>query len=290
MGVATRAEAQSLPAPWSTRDIGSPAVAGSASVASGTFTVTGAGTDIWGTADQFRFVYQPVQGDVDIRARVATLQMRDVWSKAGVAIRGDLTAGAPNAFMLASADRGYAFQWRTTAGGVTSHTGGPGGTAPGWVRLVRTGNLFTSYHSTDGASWKAVGTQSIAMGSTVYVGLAVTSHNPSSASTATFTNVSAGSAAALPSPWTNRDIGAPTVAGRASHAAGTFTVTGAGADIWHSSDQFHFAYQPVQGDTEIVARVASFQGPDSWSKAGVMIRESMTGNSPNVFVAATIAN
>src|SRR6202022_15202 len=72
-----------LPAPWSTADIGSPAQAGSAAYASGTFTVKGGGADIWGTSDQFRFVYQQMTGNGEIVARVASLTNTDPWAKAG---------------------------------------------------------------------------------------------------------------------------------------------------------------------------------------------------------------
>jgi regulation of enolase protein 1 (concanavalin A-like superfamily) len=287
VAAATPAAAQTLPAPWATGDIGSPSVAGSASVSSGTFTVAGAGTDIWGTSDQFRFVYQPLQGDVDVRARVTALQTMDVWSKAGVMIRSSLAANASHASMFVSAARDYAFQRRSTTGGSSLHTAGPAGTAPGWVRLVRSGNVLTAYHSTNGTTWTTVGSQTITMGTTIYVGLAVTSHHPSSTSTATFTNVTATGAGGLPAPWTSGDIGSPALAGSATAAGGTFTVTGAGSDIWNTSDQFRFVYQPVQGDTEIVARVASLQGPHTYSKAGVMIRAALTGPSQNAFVGAT---
>ena len=50
----------------------------------GTYSVTGAGADIWGTADAFRFVYQPLSGDGQIVARVATVQNTNAWVKAGV--------------------------------------------------------------------------------------------------------------------------------------------------------------------------------------------------------------
>ena len=85
-----------MPAPWQTQDIGAVGVAGSASLAAATstFTVTGAGADIWGTADALRYAYQPLSGDGQIIARVATVQNTNVWVKAGVMIRGDVTAGA----------------------------------------------------------------------------------------------------------------------------------------------------------------------------------------------------
>jgi len=43
-------------------------MAGSASFATGLFTVTGAGADIWGAADAFQFVSQSVNGDAQIVA------------------------------------------------------------------------------------------------------------------------------------------------------------------------------------------------------------------------------
>jgi len=63
-------------------------------------------------------------------------------------------------------------------------------TTPAWVRLVRSGSVITTYWSTNGTTWTLVGSETISMASTVYVGLAATSHNASSATTAVFDNVS----------------------------------------------------------------------------------------------------
>src|ERR1039457_3619038 len=52
-----------LPAGWSDTDIGSPGLAGSASYASGAWTVTGGGSDIWNAADQFNFASTNFTGD-----------------------------------------------------------------------------------------------------------------------------------------------------------------------------------------------------------------------------------
>ena len=49
---------------------------------------------------------------------------------------------------------------------------GPSGGAPGWVRLTRSGSTVSAYHSTNGTSWTLVGTDTIALSNTVYVGLA----------------------------------------------------------------------------------------------------------------------
>ena len=187
-----------LPAPWQTQDVGSPAVAGQASVASGVFSVSGAGLDIWGASDQFRFVYQTLSGDGQILARVDSLQNVDPWSKAGVMIRADLTAGAANAIVGVSAANGLTFQTRTSQAAASTSQTTPGA-APRWVRLVRSGNTLTAYYSSDGAAWTLLNSSSsVALPTQVYVGLAVTSHNGSIAAAAAFSNVAVGAAAVVP--------------------------------------------------------------------------------------------
>ena len=69
-----------------------------------------------------------------------------------------------------------------------------------------------------------------------------------------------------------------------------FTVTGSGADIWGTADAFRFVYVPVTGNCTIIARVVSVQNIDAWSKAGVMIRESLNANAANAFIAVTPGN
>jgi regulation of enolase protein 1 (concanavalin A-like superfamily) len=64
-----------------------------------------------------------------------------------------------------------------------------------------------------------------------------------------------------------------------SYRQGVYTVHAGGTDIWSTSDQFHFVYQQVSGDVEVVARVGSIKYADQWSKAGVMIRETLNAGS-----------
>ncbi|MEO8521227.1 MAG: hypothetical protein ABI603_07690, partial [Acidobacteriota bacterium] len=56
------ASAQPLPEGWSTTDIGAVGAAGSATGSGDAFTVQGAGADVWGTADAFRFAYTTLSG------------------------------------------------------------------------------------------------------------------------------------------------------------------------------------------------------------------------------------
>jgi fibronectin type 3 domain-containing protein len=180
-----------LPYPWQTQDMGTVGVTGSASYNNGVFPVTGAGADIQGSADAFRFVFVPANGNCTIIARVTSVQNIDPWSKAGVMIRESLNANAANAFIAVTPGNGVTWQSRSGTGGSTSYNNTAGLTAPYWVKLVRSGNTFTEYCSPDGVTWTPQGTNTFTMSSTALVGLAVTSHNSSSLCMATFDNVTA---------------------------------------------------------------------------------------------------
>jgi hypothetical protein len=145
---------------------------------------------VWGTADAFHFAYRPVTGDSSIVARVVSVpQVADPWVKAGVMIRASLDADSQHAFMLASAARGMAFQRRPAAGGESTHTAGSASTAPRWVKLAREGDTFSAYESDNGTTWTLVDADSIPMPPTVYVGLAVTSHDADVSATSVLDSV-----------------------------------------------------------------------------------------------------
>jgi phosphatidylserine/phosphatidylglycerophosphate/cardiolipin synthase-like enzyme/regulation of enolase protein 1 (concanavalin A-like superfamily) len=178
-----------LPAGWSTGDIGSVGAVGSASASNGIFTVNGSGADIWGTADEFRFVYRSLTGDGTIMARVDSVTNQNAWSKAGVMMRETLTPGSKHATMFVSAAKGLAFQRRTSTNGTSTSTAGALASAPYWVRITRTGSTFSAYQSTDTGTWTLIGSATMNMTSTIYVGLAVTSHADGALTTGTFSLV-----------------------------------------------------------------------------------------------------
>ena len=175
---------------WASSDIGNPALAGSAEYRDGTFTVRGAGNDIWGEQDQFHYVYQPLSGDGEIVARVVSMGDTDYWAKAGVMIRESLAANSRHAFVTAANQAGARFQWRSETGGGSGDRALQEGLGrPYWVRLVRQGDTFTGSISLDGTNWTQTTSETIQMGQEVYIGLAVTSHNPTQINEAVFDNV-----------------------------------------------------------------------------------------------------
>ena len=187
---------------------GRPASTGSfAEAPAGTFTVTGSGWDIQGSADGLHFAYKTLTGAGSIVARVNSVVETHSWAKAGVMIRETLEPGAKNAYIAVTPGNGVTFQWRTTTDAGTSYVADGGITAPHWVKLERdlSGN-FTASRSADGTSWQMVGIfENIPMTGTTFVGLALTSHDVAATTEAVFSNVTVtGNAAGT---WMSQDIG-----------------------------------------------------------------------------------
>ena len=149
-------------------------------------------------------------------------------------------------------------------------------------------------------TWTWVGSDTIPMAAGVLVGVGGSSVNATHTSTSTYSNVTVtpGTPTApaappapsvLPSGWSHQDVGAVGFTGDASYdsASATFSVKGAGADVWGVADGFHFVSRPMSGDGYILARVRTLQNTSASAKAGVMIRETLTDSAPNAFMFVT---
>ena len=104
-------------------------------------------------------------------------------------IRASAAKDAQNAFMAITPGGFSSFQTRLASGASTNQSTFSGPTAPYWVKLVRSGDTFTGYRSSNGSSWTSQGSATIPMGSSVCIGLAVTSHDDTQLCTCTFDNV-----------------------------------------------------------------------------------------------------
>src|SRR5262249_13714098 len=126
-------------------DIGNPAQPGSLTVVSNGYNVIGGGTDIGSSADQFQFSYQQRTGDFDVKVRLAQLGLSDLWAKAGLMAREDLSASSRFAAALATPSvSGSFFESRDPAGALATSSGWfPANFAQTYLRLKRAGNVFS---------------------------------------------------------------------------------------------------------------------------------------------------
>jgi YVTN family beta-propeller protein len=180
-------------------DVGRVLVPGSSSLspASGLYTITASGDDIFFNADGFHFAQTRITGDGEIRARVTGQTNTNDWAKAGIMMRETLTAGSRHSTVFttpATTGNGFGIVSRTIIDGTTSYQGPRPMSAPpnNWVRLVRSGNTMTGFVSSNGTTWTQLGTTTFsALAPTLHFGLVVTATDDyaSTTSTSTFDNV-----------------------------------------------------------------------------------------------------
>ena len=193
----SRVYAQTLPSGWTDGDIGTVGAAGSATYSNGLFTVKGAGNGLQyqSTTDSFNLAYQSLTGDGTIIARVISTDTS--YAQLGVMIRDTLSPGAAYAFMDYTnrpPPYGLYLLFDRPSTGAAATENYPSGftitTIPYWIELVRQGSTFTAYTSLEGDNWVEFYSQTLTLGNSVYIGLAVSSNNTAAVATATFDNVS----------------------------------------------------------------------------------------------------
>lgn len=285
------------PTGWTCGDIGSPAIMGGQSFANNVYTVAGAGGDIWNTSDQFHFVYQSLAANGTLTAQVTSQTNSNAWAKAGIMVRASTDPAAAYYALLVTPSNGIYVQYRSVLGATTVQIQVNNGVPPVFMRIVRYNNVFLAYTSADGSTWTLVPGSAVALNVTgaMLAGMAVTAHNTSTISTATYANVTLVTTTPVPpqdcpSGWTCADVGSPALAGGSSQTANGWVVLGAGGDINGTGDQFHFISQAQNGDGGISAQVATLGNTNSYAKAGVMLRLTADPHSPFYAVFVTPGN
>jgi regulation of enolase protein 1 (concanavalin A-like superfamily) len=189
------------PAPWSSVDIGS-AVGGITSYQDGTYVVRGAGNNVGGTADNYHFLHRPVNGDVTLVVRLADLVqgIAGANDQVGIGIRSNLAPGAQAAVVILDKGNNRVYlngrAADNTAATQSNATSPLNVQPPTWLRLTRTGNVFSGFTSTDGLTWVQVApTRTISMPAAAQLGFVVTSRRINNLNAATFDRVSIATAA-----------------------------------------------------------------------------------------------
>jgi regulation of enolase protein 1 (concanavalin A-like superfamily) len=268
------------------------------SASDGTYTISAAGADVWGSTDQYGAVYVPAAAGTASTATVEVDSQSDTapWAKAGLMIR-DSIAGAGSspgyAILALTPGNGVTFQWdNDSSGGLNALTSVTVPGAPVWLRLARSSNSLTAYYSTNGSTWTSIATETLTgaqpaedagmfadsdeagvQGQAVFSGFSTT-NSPFSA----FASTSA-SIADSANPNTSQNTAA-------------YTIDAAGAGPWESccqmTDQYAALYQPGAATTTSTATVEVDSQSDTnpWAMAGIMLRDSISGSPGSLGYAA----
>lgn len=93
-----------------------------------------------------------------------------------------------------------------------------------------------------------------------------------------------------PGQFTTINVGQNAVGFTTTNSPGSYTIVGGGNDIWDTTDEFHFAYMEVTGNFDVTVRVESLTPRARWTKAGLMVRETLSEFSRMAFERVTPAD
>jgi len=269
--------------------IGSTGLAGNSVQRStaGSWNVTGAGNDIWGSYDQFHFLYFNKTNDCTATVLVEGFKQNNAWSKGGLMIRDDLTGGSAHASVFWTGGNLIAMQSRENAGGssLSYHSGFPAGNM--WLRIVKEGNTVTSYYKreNDHGFMKFYSRNINFADNQVSVGIAVTSHLSGELATLTTSGFEVSNEVfTLPS----RDIGNVGKEVLAQEITdGKWSIKGAGTGIGGTSDHFAYLNYPQSGDVTATVHIDRLEERNMQSKGGLMIRASHSPDAAHVSLVTT---
>jgi len=163
---------------WMTTDVNGSLPGGLRSLGGGKFELFGGGADIWGQADQFRFLHQPVQGDFDLEVTVDGLDDVGQYCKAGLMIRSSLAKDSAAAMLSTFANGDLQFAVRNRDGAEMSGKGEGAGTMPGLrMKLTRRGDTVQASYAQGTGEWKAMPAETVDLPPSVEVGVVSLSHD-----------------------------------------------------------------------------------------------------------------
>ncbi|MBI1390746.1 MAG: hypothetical protein GC154_20130 [bacterium] len=183
---------------------------GSATLSGGVYTIKGNGNDIWGTADEFYYLYNTASGSHSLSAKIKWIDHgTNEWAKAGVMMREDPTDPSSRHYqgILKGLNDLIGPQWRPVQGGssnsLTIQKDGanvvPGGDGYIWLRVTRWADMNTIglEYSLDGSTWTFGDVRKLDFKDEIAYGLVVTNHeDDTNLATAEFSDVVYGAAAA----------------------------------------------------------------------------------------------
>jgi len=153
------------------------------------YEITAGGANIWAEKDAFGYLWKRASGDFSLTTGIRWIGAgKNDHRKAGWMIRQSLAADSAYVDAVVHGDGLTCLQFRKVKGGQTEEIKSAV-SAPAFIRLERYGDVFSMYVSKDAKEYQPVGSVSAALKKTVYVGLAVCSHEDDTTETAVFSRV-----------------------------------------------------------------------------------------------------
>ena len=171
---------------WTNLNIGNPKLPGSGSFSNSTFYVKGNGymTD---NKDNFHYTFKQLTGNGELVGRLINMP-KARWDNQTLMLRASLESDSKY-FMAGANAKKYDYSQHRKELSSISKTEIESTSLPLWIKLTRSGNVFTSYKSSDGDSWEIINQETIEMGNVIYAGLAAFASHNNKTSTGTWDHV-----------------------------------------------------------------------------------------------------
>jgi TolB protein len=172
-------------------DIGNPKVKGSIVYEhqSGEYRLSGGGENIWGERDEFHFMYNEIEGDFILSARVKFIGNGvNGHRKLGIMVRETLNDNSAHINGVVHGDGLTSMQFRKNIGDQTEEIKMPL-TSPGIIQLERKGKQFIFSAAKDGGTFTVIDIAELNLNSKPLVGLFICSHETDVREEAIFDNV-----------------------------------------------------------------------------------------------------
>ena len=158
--------------------------------AKGTYTLSGSGANIWGTHDDFQYVWTKVSGDVAMTADISFVgEKGNAHRKAALMLRQTLDTGSAYVDVARHGDGLTSLQYRDAQGAAT-HEVETATVAPARVRIERRGSYAYVFTGDAGGKLAFSGAaMRVDLSGEFYVGLALSAHDKDVTETAVFRNV-----------------------------------------------------------------------------------------------------
>lgn len=149
----------------------------------------GSGTNIWGTHDEFHFVWKKMKGDFILRTNAEFIGKGvEDHRKIGLMVRSSLDTNSKHINAVVHGDGLTSLQFRRTVSGVTEEMKSTL-THADVIQLERKGNTYIMSVAHKGETFVTEKLDDLDLGDDVYVGLFICSHNPDVSEKAVFNNV-----------------------------------------------------------------------------------------------------
>ncbi|HJP76632.1 MAG TPA: NEW3 domain-containing protein, partial [Pseudonocardiaceae bacterium] len=148
-----------------------------------TFGIDAGGADMWLGTNQFGTVYLPaaLADGHAVTTQVTAQDNTGPWARAGIVVRNSLSGNTATGYLdlAVTPSNGCVLSWDSNGDGqLDQYSNMPQFTAPSYLKLVRDGDVYTGYCSTDGQNWTNVGIATVPSAAVVQdVGIFATAAN-----------------------------------------------------------------------------------------------------------------